>query len=525
MRIQNTIPKMFGKVGEVGISQTSDNILAGCIASDIVYSDKLLITNNNLFVNDVLMRFPRFLSATPWETSEIDNYFGTLYYNDIDLQYNIEDQYSNGEDAYQFYQSSHGDSVTYDSKDGLDGIEFYGPQRNLSLQESIHTAFVAARRFIDKDVGTFFWGDNDYYQLGKYVGFVGSTSKSHEVYSPIQTTIPSGWKSFSSCNETSQQDYKGTLLVKEDGTLWGVGNPLYVSDSFTNAKSSFSFSYQQLGTLATWKDTANTNSDKVLLLNNNGSLWALGSSTNFGTGVASVTFSTFTQIHSGKSWVSIIGAGTDSCCLKASDGTFWYWGENSSRELGNGGSTDVSSISQMTSGTWKKIVFGSQRNWWLSESNQWYGTGYEDAYGSTGTGANNLAFVVSPTLVKGNFINENWLNIAGGQTSCVALKSDGTLWAVGYLKPMALYRSALQMIDGVTNWTKIESNGRSFYALRTDGTLWTWGTNNDFLFDATPSNFTLINYSYPVQVDYSNRWSDIKVMLSTYVTGIIGVKQ
>lgn len=103
----------------------------------------------------------------------------------------------------------------------------------------------------------------------------------------------------------------------------------------------------------------------------------------------------------------------------------------------------------------------------------------------------------------------NWVNIAVGESSTLALKSDGTIWAWG-----ANYRG--QLGDGSmareqatpvrsapgTDWKQVATSGIHSVALKRDGTLWSWGNNWAGQFGDGTTN----DSRSPVQVGASTNW-------------------
>jgi alpha-tubulin suppressor-like RCC1 family protein len=104
----------------------------------------------------------------------------------------------------------------------------------------------------------------------------------------------------------------------------------------------------------------------------------------------------------------------------------------------------------------------------------------------------------------------DWAQIACGKDHSLAVKTDGTLWALGRnsegqlgLGDTTEYSSPVK-IGALTDWKYVYGGSFGYWsaAIKTDGTLWTWGTNNKGqlgLGDAT-------GYSSPVQVGALTNW-------------------
>lgn len=106
----------------------------------------------------------------------------------------------------------------------------------------------------------------------------------------------------------------------------------------------------------------------------------------------------------------------------------------------------------------------------------------------------------------------DWVNVAVGGSTTLALKSNGTLWAwgenlSGQLGDGTKARERASPVRSVpgTDWKQVATAGPHSVALKKDGTLWSWGNNwGGQLGDGT-TNHTRT----PVQVGSSTNWTKI----------------
>ena len=112
-----------------------------------------------------------------------------------------------------------------------------------------------------------------------------------------------------------------------------------------------------------------------------------------------------------------------------------------------------------------------------------------------------------------------WVSASAGANHCLALKTDGTLWAWGYNFDGELgdgtstTRSSPVQIGGLTTWTKIAAGNYFSLGLKTDGTLWSWGNNEQ---GCLGLGDTTLRRS-PVQIGAGSNWS--KISASTGPSG------
>lgn len=106
-------------------------------------------------------------------------------------------------------------------------------------------------------------------------------------------------------------------------------------------------------------------------------------------------------------------------------------------------------------------------------------------------------------------LDTNWVNIAVGGSTTLALKSDGTIWAwgeniYGQLGDGSTAREQALPVRSVpgTDWKQVATAGSHSVALKRDGTLWSWGNN----WAGQLGDGTTNNSRSPVRVGSSTNW-------------------
>ena len=219
-----------------------------------------------------------------------------------------------------------------------------------------------------------------------------------------------------------------TLILKNDGTLWGCGDN----------------SYGQLGL----GDTANrntftqitTNTDNIksvccgyyhtFILENDGTLWSCGRNNYGQLGLGDTTDrNTFIQATTNADDIKQIYCSWYYTIILKNDGTLWECGRNNVGQLGLGDSNNRTTFTQITTNTndIKSIYCGWNHTFILKNDGTLWGTGY-NAYGQLGLGDNSHRYTF--TQITTNTDNVKSVYCGGNHT--FILKNDGTLWGCGW---------------------------------------------------------------------------------------------
>jgi alpha-tubulin suppressor-like RCC1 family protein len=334
--------------------------------------------------------------------------------------------------------------------------------------------------------GLFTFGRNDSGQLGN--------GNSTHYSSPIQIGSLTNWKQFAG-------GANSVRFIKTDGTLWAWGNNLEGQLGNNTNTNSFS-SPIQIGSLTNWKQVSYIHAIKT-----DGTLWGWGRNVNGQLGNNNRTsYSSPIQIGSLTNWKQLSTGGSSFMLAIKTDGTLWGCGYNGTGNLGNGTSSDYSSPIQIGSlSNWKQVSAGGTNSVAVkTDGTLWaWGNNFQGQLGIN----SNSNFYSSPIQI-GSLTN--WKMVSAANASCLAIKTDGTLWGWGDNGYGELgnnnrtqYSSPIQ-IGSLTNWKSV-SCGYTSAAVKTDGTLWAWGSNQYGQLGIGNTTY----YSSPIQIGSLTTWKQV----------------
>jgi alpha-tubulin suppressor-like RCC1 family protein len=251
------------------------------------------------------------------------------------------------------------------------------------------------------------------------------------------------------------------LAVSDDGTVWGWGKNDW--GQLGTRKEKYRPSPVQIPGLS-HVIAIGAGENHSVALKDDGTVWAWGRNDvgQLGDGTigrgATVTKDSPVQV-SGLINITAISAGWEHNLALKGDGTVWGWGKNYNGEVGDGASggvretpvklTGLSHVKGISAGIWSSMALKSDGTVWF--------------WGQDTNGQNRTI----PTLVSGL---TKMMKIFTGSRSNLVLGTDGLVWAWGTLYNRR--QSSPQVVSSLADVVDISAWEGDILALKDDGTVW-----------------------------------------------------
>ena len=242
-------------------------------------------------------------------------------------------------------------------------------------------------------------------------------------------------------------------------------------------------------------DRISLGTEHSLILQQDGSVWAVGGNQFGQLGTYSVANSTdkFVEVLSGG--VKAVTAGSEYSMVLKQDGSVWATGKNQHGQLGDGTNTDKDSFVEVISNGVKAMATGLRHSLVVQEDGSIWTTGHNN-HGQLGDGTT----ADRMTFVRVRFIDENAANmwtargnalshlrgaqaVAAGVDHSMVLRRDGSVWAAGGNNygqiGDASTTSKASFVQILPAGVKaIAAGGYHSIVLKKDGTVWATGGND-----------------------------------------------
>ena len=326
---------------------------------------------------------------------------------------------------------------------------------------------------IKRDGTLWTWGENERGQLG--LNQKGGPAAVGPISSPTQVGTDTTWSNLCFGSSSSLQ----LMATKTDGTLWCWGSNQrgqLGQNSISPSPTGIS-SPTQVGTDTTWTDKIAAGWEQSYAIKTDGTLWGWGfnESPNASLGIpGNHNISSPTAIGTQTDWVFVNAGVYIAGAIRNTDELF-VWGVNQKGQLGVNDRTRYTSPKQIP-GAWQSVTMAQDTTDYAgsggikADGTLWmWGTNAFGALGlngsvPTGAPAPTLTLFSSPAQVG---TDTNWNQLALDESSNLATKTDGTLWAWGAnghgnlgLGAGPIQRSSPTQVGTETNWATITSKSQ-----------------------------------------------------------------
>jgi alpha-tubulin suppressor-like RCC1 family protein len=273
-----------------------------------------------------------------------------------------------------------------------------------------------------------------------------------------------------------------SVFLKSDGSVWTMGYDYYGALGDGNYLTSSPYGTNQPEEVVTNGVTAIAAGDETLFLKSDSSLWGMGYD-GYGELGTNVSLKTNRPVQIATNVIAIAAGWGDETLFLKSDGSLWGMGNDQNGQLGDGHYITTSPYGtnqpeEIVSNGVTAISAGFDHSLFLKSDGSLWGMG-SDGYGQLGDGnPGNLTETNRPEEILTNGVTA----IAAGEFFSLFLKSDGSLWGMGYNFSGQLgdasNNNTNRPVEIVTNGvTAIAAGYEHSLFMKSDGSLWGMGFN------------------------------------------------
>ena len=317
-----------------------------------------------------------------------------------------------------------------------------------------------------------------------------------------------------------------SFILKNDGTLWGSGYNGYGQLGLGNTSKKYTFT--QVTTNADDIKSVYCGAYHTFILKNDGTLWGCGRNDygQLGLGDTSSRY-TFTEITTNIDDIKSVYCGDYHTIMLKNDGTLWGCGSNNYGQLGLGDGNNRTTFTEITTNTddIKSVCCGGYYTFMLKNDDTLWSTGY-NGFGELGLGSSGNKYTFTQVTTNADDIK----SVHCGNHHTFILKNDGTLWGCGSGEGLGSGGSKSTFTETTTNVDDIKEiycNRYYTVILKNDGTLWSCGDNSYGqlgLGDSTGrAIFTQVTTNGNNIKSLPNQYNDISTIIKVYDlnTGLI----
>lgn len=336
---------------------------------------------------------------------------------------------------------------------------------------------------------------NELYSVG--FNSVGQLATNKILYNTYTSPVTIGATKYldGSCSQ-----YNSLFIKKSNKTLWEAGGRFYpITGGVYQTPGTLFSSPVQIGSGTNWSRVfTNCGGNFALTADKDLYAWGSQSSGSLGINFNALYVSNPTQIPG--TWEDLSQSNKNCDHVLAYKfnpiSGIYAWGSNVSGQLGVGNTVTYSSpvlVGNITSKP-KKLSANVNSSAFVNANGDLYTFG-RNSDGQLGRG--NTIGASTPIQITGALYND----ISVGEDFMIAVRTNGTLWTWGLNdfgqlgQNNKINRSSPVQVGSDTNWKKVFAGAGYWIGSKTDGTLWACGY---IITSASP--FNLVSRSSPVQV-------------------------